>query len=101
MGKGIRAGLVIGASDFREAGERVSGAHLALDPALEKTIGRPFDFATMRPRDDLPESFELADYLTVGSVINTLYSLFKVPKSHYRTLTNGGTIAPVLYGLES
>ena len=55
----------------------------------------------MRPRDDLPEAFDIADYLTIGSVINTLYSVFKVPKSHYRTMTNGGAASPVLYGLES
>jgi hypothetical protein len=100
-GKGIRPGLVIGASDFRDAGEKLSRAHLALDPALEKTMGRPFDFATMRPRDDLPDAFEITDYLTIGSVINTLYSVFKVPKSHYRTMVSGAAAAPVLYGLET
>jgi uncharacterized protein (DUF1501 family) len=100
-GKGIKSGLVIGASDFRDAGEKLSGAHLALDPALEKTVGRPFDFAAMRPRDDLPDAFEISDYLTIGSVINTLYSVFKVPKSHYRTMVNGAAAAPVLYTLES
>lgn len=100
-GKGIRPGLVIGATDFNDAGEALSNAHLALDPMLEKTIGRPFDFARMRPRDDLPESFDIADYLTIGSVINTLYSVFKVPKSHYRGIAGTGPAAPVLYGLES
>ena len=100
-GKGIRPGLVIGASDFNDAGEALSKAHLILDPALEKTIGRPFDFAQMRPRDDLPESFDIADYLTIGSVINTLYGVFRVPKTHYRNIANGGPAAPVLYGLES
>ncbi|MFO0992642.1 MAG: DUF1501 domain-containing protein [Hyphomicrobiales bacterium] len=100
-GKGVRPGLVIGATDFNNAGEAVSKAHLALDPELEKTIGRPFDFATMRPRNDLPENFDIADYLTIGSVINTLYGVFRVPKAHYRTIGNGGPAAPVLYGLES
>jgi len=100
-GKGIRPGLVIGASDFNTADEPVSRAHLVLDPMLEKTVGRPFDFASMRPRDDLPENFDIADYLTIGSVINTLYSVFKVPKSHYRAMTNGGSVAPILFGLRS
>jgi uncharacterized protein (DUF1501 family) len=100
-GKGIRPGLVIGATDFLDAGEALSKAHLALDPMLEKTIGRPFDFARMRPRDDLPDNFDIADYLTIGSVINTLYSVFKVPKAHYRGIASTGPAAPVLYGLES
>ena len=52
---------------------------------LEKTVGSPLRFCQMRPRDDLPDTFDIADYLTIGSVINTLYSVFKVPKSHYRT----------------
>jgi len=99
-GKGIKPGLVIGGTDFLDAGEAVSKAHLLLDPTLEKTIGRPFDFAAMRPRDDLPENFDIADYLTIGSVINTLYSVFKVPKSHYRGIAGSSPAAPVLYGLE-
>ena len=55
-------------------------------PALEKTMGLPFDFATLKPRPDQPEAFDIKDYLTIGSVVNTVYSLFDVPKANYRSL---------------
>ncbi len=98
-GKGIRGGLVIGASDSADERELVSKAHLSLDPFLEKAIGRPFDFATLKPRPDLPDAFDIQDYLTVGSVVNTLYALFGVPAAHYRSLRRDLPVAPVLKGL--
>jgi uncharacterized protein DUF1501 len=98
-GKGIRGGMVIGESDFDTASSRLSKAHLALDPVLEKSMGRPFDFRTSRPRPDLPDAFALGDYLTIGSAINTIYSLFDVPKAHYRLLGRDLPAAPVLDGL--
>jgi hypothetical protein len=95
-GKGIRAGLVIGASDLPDETAAVSKAHLGLDPTLEKAFGRPFDFATARPRDDLPNEFNVEDYLTIGSVVNTVYSLFGVPRSRYRTPRRDAAPAPIL-----
>ena len=100
-GKGVRGGMVIGASDMADVSAPVSKAHLAVDPVLEKAVGRPFDFATLRPRADLPEAFDIDDYLTIGSVINTLYSVFNVPKSHYRSMGRDKQTAPVLSGLRA
>jgi hypothetical protein len=98
-GKGIRAGMVIGATDLRDEADKPSQAHLQLDPTLEKSIGRPFDFAALRPRDDHPEEFDIKDYLTIGSVVNTVYALFDVPKEHYRVPRRELPVAPVLGGL--
>ena len=98
-GKGVRGRMIIGASDMQSAGEQVSKAHLAVDPALERTLGLPFDFANMRPRQDKPESFDISDYLTIGSVVNTVYSAFNVPNHFYRQVANDGPVAPVLRGL--
>lgn len=98
-GKGIRGGMVIGASDLADESAAVSKAHLAMDPVLEKAMGCPFDFKTASSRPDLPEEFRITDYLTIGSVVNTVYSLFDVPKSRYRTLGRDLPAAPVLHAL--
>jgi len=98
-GKGVRAGMVLGASDLPDEKATVSQAHLALDGALEKAMGLPFDFATLKSRPDQPEAFDIKDYLTVGSVINTVYALFDVPKANYRSLRRDLAAAPVLHGL--
>jgi len=98
-GKGIRGSLVIGASDLRDEVEEPSAAHLQLDPMQEKTMGLPFDFAAMAPRSDLPAGFDIKDYLTIGSVVNTIYALFGVPKEHYRVLRRELPTAPVLHDL--
>jgi hypothetical protein len=98
-GKGIRAGMVIGGSDLPDEKATVSKAHLALDGVLEKTMGLPFDFASLMPRPDLPDAFDIKDYLTIGSIINTVYALFDVPKANYRALRRDLPAAPVLHGL--
>lgn len=98
-GKGIRSGLVIGASDLADEKAKPSRAHLAMDPALEKVMGRPIDLRTLQIRPDQPDTFALQDYLTIGSVVNTLYALFSVPKSHHRTIGRNLPEAPVLNGL--
>ena len=98
-GKGIKGGMVIGASDMTHVASAVSKAHLAVDPILEKTVGLPFDFKKMHPRNDLPDAFEITDYLTIGSVINTVYALFGVPGAHYRGLGRDKGRAPVLHGI--
>jgi hypothetical protein len=96
-GKGIKGDLVIGESDFRNVDEAVSKAHLAVDPVLEKTMGRPFDFASLSSRKDLPENFDVNDYLTIGSVINTVYSRFNVPAEHLRKNGHDANPAPSLW----
>jgi uncharacterized protein DUF1501 len=98
-GKGIRNGLVIGASDLRDEVEEPSAAHVQLDPVLERSMGLPFDFSTLLPRTDRPAGFDIKDYLTIGSVVNTIYALFGVPKEHYRVLRRELPTAPVLHGL--
>ncbi len=100
-GKGVKPGLVVGASDLADVDAPVSNAHLSIDPALEKTFGKPFDFKTMRPRDDMPDSFQITDYLTIGSAINTVYSLFDVPLEYHRETGRDLGRAPVLRRLLS
>jgi hypothetical protein len=84
-GKGVRGGMIIGASDMQTADEQVSKAHLAVDPLLEKSLGLPFDFANMRPRQDKPENFDIADYLTFGRE----YSVFRVQRADPLFQTGG------------
>jgi hypothetical protein len=98
-GKGIRHGLVIGSSDLANATETVSPAHQALDPDLEKAMGRPFDFRTLQSRPDLPGAFNIVDHLTIGSVVNTVYSLFGVPAARHRLLGRNLPAASILQGL--
>ncbi len=98
-GKGVRGGLVIGGSDLPDEKARASKAHLAMDPVLEKVMGRPMDLKALRLRTDLPNTFDIQDYLTIGSVVNTLYSMFGVPKSRYRAIGRNLPAAPVLHGL--
>lgn len=98
-GKGIRSGMVIGSTDLATEAEKASPAHLALDPHLEKAMGRPFDFKTLTSRTDLPDAFDIKDYLTIGSVVNTIYALFGVPKEHYRILRRELPVAPAMDGL--
>ena len=98
-GKGVRAGLVIGATDLADERAAASQAHIALDPRLEKAMGAPFDFANLQPRQDLPAEFDIGDYLTIGSVVNTVYSLFGVPQARWRQLGRDRPLAPVLQGM--
>ncbi len=100
-GKGIKGNYVVGASDMPDEKAPVSKAHSTADAILEKTFGCPFDFATMKVRPDLPETFKIEDYLTVGSVVNTIYSSFGVPQSKMRTLGRDLPIAPILKDLLS
>ena len=78
---------------------RHGGEAIILDPVLEKAMGRPFDFASMRNRDDLPEEFQIEDYLTISSVVNTVYSRFGVPAQYHRKTGRDTGAAPVLQGL--
>jgi len=98
-GKGIRSGLVVGASDLPDEKAAPSKAHLAMDPVIEKVMGRPIDLKTLRVRPDQPDAFDIENYLTVGSVVNTIYALFDVPASHFRSIGRNLPQAPVLSGL--
>ncbi|MGZ3687598.1 MAG: DUF1501 domain-containing protein [Bdellovibrionota bacterium] len=98
-GKGIRGGLVIGASDFASSTEALSPAHLSMDAEKLKAMGRPFDFAAGLVRTDLPQVFKAGDYLGISSVINTIYSLFGVPSSKFRLIERNGAVAPILSSL--
>lgn len=98
-GKGIKGGQVIGASDLSDTdadGNFVdkSAAHDIKDSQAKKIMGKPFDFATEKPRTDLPTEFKETDYLTFASVANTLMSLSGVPEQdHFRVK---GNQAPIL-----
>lgn len=98
-GKKIRGGCVLGASDFQTADEHLSKAHVLQDAEGLKIMGRPFDFSTQMPRDDLPDVYNAADYLTCGSVVNTVLSAFGMPDSFMRVLSRNGPKAPLLSGL--
>ncbi len=95
-GKKIKMGQVIGQSDWRTENEVLSKAHLAKDDGKTRIFGKPFDFSTGTPRTDLPEEFKIQDYLTVGSVINTLYSAFGVDEKHYRVFERNMGRPPVI-----
>lgn len=98
-GRKIKGGMVLGASDCESTNAPLSKAHLNFDPRKFKTMGKPFDFKTFRSRADLPEVFHFEDYLTVGSVINTVYRAFGVKAEKYRTLGRNGPMAPTLDAL--
>lgn len=101
-GKGIKGGQVIGASDLTDVSDtgellNVSGAHKQLESGLNQIMGRPFDFDTMMPRTDLPETFVETDYLTFPSVANTLMEMFGVPSQDQFRL--GSVQAKLLKGV--
>src|SRR5262249_50260643 len=98
-GTSIPTGLVTGASYLVDETDVPSKAHLAMDPAREKVMGRPIDFTTLSVRPTRPDAFDIEDYLTVGSVVNTLYAAFGVPKARYRSNGRNLPAAPVLGGL--
>ncbi len=95
-GKGIRGGLVIGDSDWQSPTEELSPAHRIVDPNGLKFMGRPFDFTAGQSRTDKPETFDLDDYITMSSVVNTIYSCLSVPRTKWRTVKRDGPSAPLL-----
>jgi uncharacterized protein (DUF1501 family) len=98
-GKGIRTGMVVGASDFQHSQEPLSPAHLQLDPHKLCLVAKPFDFTTESPLDVLPTIYQEEHYLTVGSVVNTLLHLFSVPQKHHRRRNEGAEPYPILKSL--
>jgi hypothetical protein len=100
-GKGIRGGQVFGETDLDKMNERgdfvnVSKVHTNFDPDLIKIMGKPFNFEIMRPSPELPEVYQPDHYLTIASVINTLFTLFDVPKDKFLANQVGGKKASIL-----
>lgn len=95
-GKGIRGGQLVGESDFQSAEESLSKAHLTIDPKKEKIMAQPFDFKTQKAIPTLPEKFEVTNYINMANVVNTMYSLFDVPESHWWEATRNAGKAPTL-----
>ncbi|HEX4925122.1 MAG TPA: DUF1501 domain-containing protein [Bdellovibrionales bacterium] len=99
-GRGIRSGLVLGASDFQSPDETLSPAHLQIDAGKMKFIGRPFDFAASAIKEGYaPAAFSPRDYIGAASVINTVYEAFGVDRVKYWPVEKDGPAAPVLKGI--
>jgi hypothetical protein len=91
-GKGIRGGQVLGSTDLDQIDDKgnyikVSDAHRGMDPLLIKRMGKPFDFETGRSSDVLPAEYQADHYMTISSVLNTIYTLYGVQEDKF--LTNG------------
>jgi uncharacterized protein (DUF1501 family) len=105
-GKGIRGGQVFGETDLDQINENgdyihISDAHRIFDGELNKRMGKPFDFKTARPVDELPVAYNPDHYLTIGSVLNTVYTLFGVPQDKFVYNVGNGKNAPILSQLLS
>jgi len=100
-GKGIKNGMVIGASDFQSTDETLSPTHAMLDAESIRAMGRPFDHRQFTTRPDLPATYKPSDYLNLASVVNTLYRLYNKPDTLHRTYGRNEPTAPVLNGLLS
>lgn len=93
-GKGIEPGLFVGSTDLDQlittqegvaAFAAPSRAHQSMDPSLLMAMGHVYDFTLGRvDAAARPEQYRMADYLTVGSLVNTIYRLFDVPESAWR-----------------
>jgi hypothetical protein len=95
-GKGVRGNWVVGATDYQSATEALSSAHTSLDPLDVKAMGRPFDFERFAPRSDLPPEYRPDDYISIQSVVNSIYAVFSVDPSRYWRITRNGPAARVL-----
>ncbi|WP_394844813.1 DUF1501 domain-containing protein [Pendulispora brunnea] len=103
-GNGIRGGLILGESDCTDVDDNgnilnVSGAHFSREGTtnnmeLRKVMGKPFDFATMKARSDLPATFQATDYLNFSSVANTVMDIFGIDRQQQFRV--GGNQAPIL-----
>ncbi|WP_394840696.1 DUF1501 domain-containing protein [Pendulispora brunnea] len=98
-GKGIRAGAVLGGSDFQSSNEELSGAHLSLDTEKLKRMGLPVDFETGLITGEKPAEYTANAYLTIASVVNAVYTLFRVDRQHHWENGRGLGPAPVLAAL--
>lgn len=103
-GKGVIGGYVIGATDLDTIEPNgdyrdVTGAHRIMDPLLIKAMGKPFNFNTMSPSLDNPESYTGEHYITIASVLNTVLRIFNVSTQKYWPNQRNGPSARVLQGL--
>jgi hypothetical protein len=98
-GKGIAPNKVLGSSDLQSSTETLSGAHLQFDKEKLKVFGRPYDFKLQSSSTALPPLYNSSDYITVASVINTLYKSFGAPLNFYRKNGRDLNAAPVLDGI--
>lgn len=102
-GKGIKAGLIVGASDFREATETLSGAHLEMDASALSIMGLPFDRSSLSSlpayQPQLFPRYQIDDYLNFAAIANTLFELFGCDASHYWTNERNGPPVRGLRGL--
>ena len=102
-GKGIRGGLVLGATDMESIAacqkEAISGAHLAVDRENLMAIGKPFNVATATVSSDRPAEYKAEHYLNCASVANALYDAFGCDKKFYRSMERNGPPVPSLKAL--
>ena len=92
-GKGIKGGLVLGASDFSTPGETLSGAHLRFDPDRIRLMGRPFDIESLSVSNESLSAFDSNRYLSIGNVINTVKNLIGVPENQWHMIPANSTVA--------
>lgn len=104
-GKGIEPGLFVGSTDLDQLITKndsqgtkdfapPSLAHDRFDPAHLMAMGHVYDFAagTSVP-SARPESYKQGDYLTSGSLVNSIYSIFGMPDSSWRAQAGlGGSV---------
>ena len=95
-GKGIKGGQTIGGTDFQSSEEELSAAHLQIDPIQEKVFGKPFDYSLQKAVNEKPGEFKLDHYINFKNLVNTLYSLFEVPRDNWWTLERTGPVAPAV-----
>lgn len=96
FGGGLQGGRLIGSSDFKKADEKLSQAHTSRDPFQLKSMGHVFDYNNQRSIPEAkPIQFRLADYLTIHSIINSIFSEYSVDRSLWRQVVPG-TIAPLI-----
>ena len=61
-------------------------------------MGKPFNFVTMQPSEE-PEVFNADNYITMGSVVNTILKLYGSDESKYWSNIRSGGKAKILAGL--
>ncbi len=101
-GRGIAGGQVIGQSNFRSVEEIKAGAigaHKTLDDSGLKVMGKPFNFVNAQVREDHPDTYDVNEYLSINSVVNTVYTLFGVDQKLHRTNVRNGAFAQIVPGL--
>ncbi|MCB0367569.1 MAG: DUF1501 domain-containing protein [Bdellovibrionaceae bacterium] len=96
-GRGIKGGQIVGETDYHSGSEVLSPAHLGRDPDKVKVMGKPYDFTAQRVIDRPLEVYKSGDYITMASILNTIYHLLDVDKKRYWALPDDRkAIAPIL-----